>query len=71
MATVALVKGSIPDIILNREGLYRGDLKHYFKVLFNNAKNLNNPYHNFRHMFCGLYIKHVNFITPKNSFGTN
>lgn len=44
------VKGSLPEIIRNNGGLYDGDLKRYFRILFFQAENLNNPYHNFRHM---------------------
>ena len=40
---------SILDIINNIDNLYDGDLKHYFKLIFE-APNVNNPYHNFRHM---------------------
>ncbi len=48
--------GSIPAIICNNAGRYEGDLKYYFKVVFNHAKNLANPYHNFRHLFHVLYL---------------
>ena len=41
---------TLPDMIKNKQGLYEGDLVHYFKALFAHAKNLTNPYHNFRHM---------------------
>ena len=50
------VRGSIPDIIGNKEGLYDGDLVHYFQAIFNHAQNLTNPYHNFRHMFHTLWL---------------
>ena len=43
-------RGNIPNIIRNDDGLYEGDLVHYFQVLFNHAKNLQNPYHNARHI---------------------
>lgn len=42
--------GSLPQIIRNDAGLYEGDLAHYFRILFNQAQNLEHPYHNFRHM---------------------
>jgi hypothetical protein len=42
---------NLPEIIRNVDGLYEGDLRHYFKVVLECAKNLKNPYHNFRHMF--------------------
>ena len=38
------------EIINNKESLYQGDLRYYFKVLFFKAPNLTAPYHNFRHM---------------------
>lgn len=44
------VAGDLPNVIGNEEGLYEGDLIHYFRVLFFEAANLSNPYHNFRHM---------------------
>ncbi|MFH1956216.1 MAG: hypothetical protein ABIJ28_01020 [Patescibacteria group bacterium] len=56
MEQLMVVKGSIPDIIKNSEGLYLGDLKQYFKIVFNKARNLGNPYHNFRHMFHVLWL---------------
>jgi len=37
------------DIVSNVEGLYEGNLIHYFKLVFS-APNANNPDHNFRHM---------------------
>ena len=46
----ASARGDIPAIIRNRNGLYEGDLIHYLQVVFTKAKNLDNPYHNFRHM---------------------
>ena len=42
---------NLPEIIKNIDGVYKGDLKHYFQVVMTSAKNLKNPYHNFRHMF--------------------
>lgn len=42
---------NLPEIIKNIDNLYEGDLKHYFQVVMSSAKNLKNPYHNFRHMF--------------------
>lgn len=42
--------GDIPKVIANSDGLYQGDLVAYFRVLFFEARNLNNPYHNLRHM---------------------
>jgi hypothetical protein len=44
-------RGIIPAIILNTAGLYSGNLAYYFRVLFKKARNVSNPYHNFRHMF--------------------
>jgi hypothetical protein len=43
------VLGNLPEAIGNADGLYEGDLVSYFRVLFFEASNLNNPYHNFRH----------------------
>lgn len=41
---------NIPQIVLNSEKLYEGDLVRYLKVLFYDASNATLPYHNFRHM---------------------
>jgi len=50
------VSGDIPEIIGNEGGLYEGNLNLYFRVLFFKAHNLNNPYHNFRHMLHVLWL---------------
>lgn len=52
------IRGSLPEIVRNDADLYEGDLVHYLQVVFNNASNLNNPYHNFRHMFHVLWLCH-------------
>ena len=44
------VVGSIPRIVKNKTGRYEGDLVHYMRVLCNSATNLENPYHNLRHI---------------------
>ena len=49
-------KGDIPRIIRNDGNLYEGNLVHYFRVVFNKARNLRHPYHNFRHMFHVLWL---------------
>ncbi len=41
---------TLPNIFKNKEKLYKGDLGYYFKIIFTYAHNLNNPYHNLRHM---------------------
>lgn len=48
----------ISDIIKNTNNTYEGDLVEYFKIIFHHAKNLTNPYHNFRHMFHVLWLCH-------------
>ena len=45
----------IPGIIANDEKLYEGSLVHYFQVVLRYGRNLNNPYHNFRHLFHVLW----------------
>lgn len=50
------VRGNLPEIIANDEGLYEGDLILYFRVLFYQANNLNNPYHNFRHTLHVMWL---------------
>ena len=52
------VRGDIPAIVRNDTGRYQGDLRYYFNVLFSQAKNLNSPYHNFRHMTHVLWLCH-------------
>jgi hypothetical protein len=54
----AEVIGSIPRIVRNNGDFYEGDLSHYYQAVFNHARNLNNPYHNFRHMTHVLYLCH-------------
>lgn len=51
-------RGSLPQIIVNHEGLYEGTLVEYFQALFHLGKNLNAPYHNFRHCTHVLYLCH-------------
>lgn len=51
------MKNLITSIVNNEEGLYDGDLRHYFRLIFGGI-NGNNPYHNFRHslsVFCRAY----------------
>jgi hypothetical protein len=55
---VSEVTGDVPKIIANEERLYEGDLTEYFRVLFFKSNNLNNPYHNFRHMLHVLWLCH-------------
>ncbi len=50
------VDGSLPAIISNSADVYQGDLKGYFRAIFDHAQNLSNPYHNFRHMFHVLWL---------------
>jgi hypothetical protein len=50
------VTGTIPDIIANANGLYLGNLRYYFQILFRYAKNLEVFYHNFRHMMHVMYL---------------
>ncbi|KKU94322.1 MAG: hypothetical protein UY26_C0002G0104 [Candidatus Jorgensenbacteria bacterium GW2011_GWA1_48_13] len=54
--TTLEIKGSIPAIVTNKDGLYDGDLVGYFRAVFNHAENLCNPYHNFRHMCHVLWL---------------
>lgn len=50
------VSGDLPQIILNNDGLFIGDLRFYFKTIFFNAQNLQRGYHNFRHTFHVLWL---------------
>ena len=48
--------GSLPSILRNDDGLYEGDLTGYFRILIKKARNLGNPYHNFRHLMHVVYL---------------
>ena len=50
-----IVTGNIARIIDNRDNLYDGNLRHYLMVMWG-ARNINGPYHNFRHMGHILYL---------------
>lgn len=50
------VSGTLPKIIRNDAQVYEGNLRYYFKVVFNHAQNLQKGYHNFRHMFHVLWL---------------
>ena len=48
----------IPTIVNNQENLYEGNLRYYFRLVFN-SPNAQLPYHNFRHMtgvLCQTYL---------------
>ena len=49
---------TLPDILLNREELYEGNLCHYFRVA-EEAPNKNNGYHGLRHPYYVLYLCHL------------
>src|SRR6516162_1069264 len=55
---VADVTGDLPEIVGNEERLYEGDLSLYFRILFFESSNLQNPYHNFRHTLHVLWLCH-------------
>lgn len=48
--------GSLAHVIMNTEGLYQGNLAAYFKAVFLEARNVNLPAHNFRHMTHVTYL---------------
>ncbi len=57
MGSTLEICGSIPCIVKNEHGqLYEGNLVSYLRAVFNHAKNLCNPYHNFRHMMHVLWL---------------
>ncbi len=56
MTYVSDIRGSIPQIVRNDHNLYEGNLVSYFRALFRHADNLNNPYHNFRHVCHVLWL---------------
>jgi hypothetical protein len=49
---------TLPDVILNREGLYDGNLCHYFRVV-EAAPNKDNSYHGLRHPYHVLFLCHL------------
>ncbi|NTW14249.1 MAG: 3',5'-cyclic nucleotide phosphodiesterase [Candidatus Moranbacteria bacterium] len=53
------VCGSTARIVRNDDGLYEGNLRYYFRYLFNQAKNLGLPYHNFQHMIHVMVMCHA------------
>jgi hypothetical protein len=50
MNAPTVTNNTISSMIRNDDGVYEGDLKHYFRAVFYRARNLQGPYHNFRHM---------------------
>jgi hypothetical protein len=52
------ITGDVPAIIANHAGLYKGNLIPYFRTIFFTATNLENPYHNFRHMLHVTWLCH-------------
>ncbi len=54
----ANVRGGLPKIIRNDDGLYSGNLVAYFCIIFNHAQNLWHQYHNFRHMLHVTWLCH-------------
>ncbi len=56
--TVQTTHGSTAEIVRNERGAYEGNLVHYFRVVFNKAQNLRNPYHNFRHLCHVMWLCH-------------
>jgi hypothetical protein len=65
------VTGDLPKIIANQERLYEGNLTFYFRILFFKSSNINNAYHNFRHLLHVLWLCHQacryyqNRLTPR------
>jgi len=60
------VRGGIPTIVRNANNLYQGNLVGYFRSVFNYAENLENPYHNFRHLCHVLWLCHEACVFYKN-----
>lgn len=56
--SITNVRGSLDQLILNHDNLYEGNLVRYFQIVFHNAKNVNHPYHNFRHMMHVTWLCH-------------
>jgi len=47
---------NLPDIIENVDNFYEGNLKKYYSIVVNEAQNLENPYHNYRHMMHVVWL---------------
>jgi hypothetical protein len=45
----------VPEILKNSNNTYQGNLRAYFKIIIDRAKNLNNGYHNLRHLLHVLW----------------
>lgn len=58
MNGLLVIRGNMPSILRNEDGLYEGDLVPYFRILFQKATNLNHPYHNLRHILHVLWLCH-------------
>jgi hypothetical protein len=58
MTVLTKTRGGIPALVRNDEQLYSGNLVEYFRALFYDAKNLDLPYHNFRHMLHVTWLCH-------------
>jgi hypothetical protein len=52
------IRGTLDKILSNESDLYEGNLVKYFQIIFIKAKNLRNPYHNFRHTMHVTWLCH-------------
>src|SRR5437016_5609491 len=68
-------RGTLDQLIMNDNDLYEGNLVKYFQIIFKKAKNVNLPYHNFRHIMhitwlchdaCGFYGNKLNKREMRN-----
>lgn len=57
---------NLVDVIRNTKNAYRGDLSHYFRAVMSHARNLRNPYHNFRHSFHVMWLCHEALLYYQN-----
>ena len=53
----------VPVIIQNDANVYEGNLDHYFRAIVNEARNLRNPYHDFRHMLHVTWLCYLSCIS--------
>lgn len=56
MNKVEKITGMIAEIIKNPFDFYEGNLIHYARFIFYKSQSLENPYHNFRHLFHLLFL---------------
>src|SRR3990167_8676608 len=68
--TQSAVNGSISEVVNNSDNLYEGNLREYFRIIFTQAKNIYNPYHNLRHMTHVMWLCYQACIFYRNKMSS-